>query len=81
MMKPLCSFRDVIELWPSKEAMAADLSSAGVKASAVSKWWQRDNIPAEWWSAVLSTDKASANAVSAQLLTDFAAREALEARA
>lgn len=77
-MADLTSFRTIIELWPSREAMAADLSGAG--ASTVSKWWQRDSIPAEWWSAVLSTDKASENGVSAETLTALAAREIAESR-
>jgi len=68
----LRSFRDVIELWPSKEAMGADLRA---NPSAVSKWWQRDSIPAEWWSAILSSDRASAGGATSDLLTRLAARE------
>ena len=71
------SFRAVIELWPSREAMAADI---GAGASAVSKWWQRDGIPAEWWSAILATGIASEKSVSAEVLTALAAREVAEAR-
>lgn len=58
--------------------MAADL---GTTAFVVSKWWQRRSIPAEWWSAVLSTDKARDSGISADLLTGLAAREPIEARA
>src|SRR5216684_747000 len=54
-MTDLSSFQSIIDLWPSREAMAADI---GAKASAVSKWWQRDSVPAEWWSAVLATEIA-----------------------
>jgi hypothetical protein len=57
--------------------MAADI---GTGASTVSKWWQRDSVPAEWWSAVLSTEKAAANLVTAELLTALAAREPAEVR-
>lgn len=77
-MTDLASFRSIIELWPSREAMAVDL---GVGAAAVSKWWQRDSIPAEYWSGLLATDRARDAAVSADLLTSLAAREVLEARA
>jgi hypothetical protein len=66
----------VIELWPSKEAMALDVSS---RASTVSKWWQRDSIPADRWSAVLSTDRARGAGLTSDALTSLAARE--EARA
>jgi len=77
-MSDLSSFRKIIELWDSREAMAAD---AGAGASTVSKWWQRDNIPAEWWSSVLSTELASQKGVTAEILTALAAREVIEARA
>lgn len=77
-MSDLSSFRSVIELWPSREAMASDI---GAGASAVSKWWQRDGIPAEWWAAVLATDTASKKLLTAEALTSLAAREAAEARA
>lgn len=87
-MSQITSFRSVIELWGPKdawgarEALAADV---GASASQVSKWWQRDSIPAEWWSLLLATEKAISNGVTAELLTSFAAREVrepvLEARA
>lgn len=77
-MADLTSFRNIIELWGSREAMAADIPGAG--AWTVSKWWQRDAIPAEWWSAVLGTDVAVSGGVTADLLTNLAARENAEAR-
>lgn len=75
---PETSFRSIIELWPSREAMAADI---GANASAVSKWWQRDGIPAEWWAAVLTTDRAITAGLTAEQLTGLAAREPIAARA
>jgi len=77
-MSDLSSFRSIIDLWTSREAMASEI---GAGASAISKWWQRDSIPAEWWSAVISTDRASQNGVTAEILTALAAREVIEARA
>jgi hypothetical protein len=70
-MTELTSFRLIIELWPSREAMAADI---GAGASAVSKWWQRDSVPAEWWSAILMTDVAVSVGLNAETLTFLAAR-------
>lgn len=83
-MTDLTSFRAIIELWGtsmgSRIALAAELPE--VSATQVSKWWQRDNIPAEHWSALLGTERAAAAGVTAELLTKFAAREvAVEARA
>lgn len=58
--------------------MASDVGAANW---AVIKWFKRDNIPAEWWSSVLSTDLAREKGVSAELLTRLAAREPAEMRA
>lgn len=77
-MIELSSFREVIELWPSREAMAGDLAS--VTSGRVSKWWQRRSIPAEYWSAVLATERARENGVTAELLANLASREFAEPR-
>lgn len=71
------TFRDVIRLWPSKEALASDVS---VRLPAVNKWWQRDRIPAERWSAILSTDKARSSGVTSETLVALAARDNAEVR-
>jgi hypothetical protein len=71
MVEPT-SFRFVIELWPSRDAMASEI---GARPSAVSKWWQRDNIPAEWWASLLDTDAAVSAGVTADVLTRLAARD------
>lgn len=77
-MTQIATFRDVISLWPSLPAMAADI---GASVPAVTKWGQRDSIPAEWWSAVLGADKSVAAGLTAEKLTVLAAREPAEARA
>lgn len=83
-MTELTSFRKIIERWPTREALAADLSAVvaeQVSSSQISKWWQRDNIPSEWWAALLATPKAAEHGITADLLTVLAAREVAEARA
>lgn len=75
---PDASFRSIIELWPSRESMATDI---GGNAAAVSKWWQRDSIPAEWWASVLGTAFATEAGLTAEVLTAMAAREPAELRA
>jgi DNA-binding Xre family transcriptional regulator len=78
-MPDLTSFRTVVELWDKREALAAAL---GVSPSQVSKWWQRDNIPAEYWASLLRTELARAAGISADRLTVLAARKVdLEVRA
>lgn len=83
-MLEITSFRSVIELWGPKDAHGARLAMGteiGASAGMVTKWWQRDAIPAEWWSSILATEKAAAAGVTAELLTALAAREPAEARA
>lgn len=70
------SFRNVIDLWPSREVMAADVAAGS--SSVVSKWWQRDSIPAEWWAAILDTAKANENGLTANILIALAAHEPLD---
>jgi hypothetical protein len=71
MAPQINSFRELIELWKTREAMAADI---GAKASAVSKWWQRNNVPAEWWSPILETEIAFKSKVRAETLVELAVR-------
>lgn len=73
----LTSFRSVITLWDSREAMAADV---GTRNWSVIKWFSRDTIPSKWWPAVLSTEKAKAAGVTFDLLVRLAEREVEEAR-
>lgn len=76
-MSQITSFKDVIDIWPSHGAMAADI---GASEWMIPKWSQRNNIPSEWWASVLATDRARASLVTAELLTLIAAREPAEAR-
>lgn len=66
------SFRSIIELWPTREAMAADLGD-GADAGLMSKWWQRNKIPDKWWARVVSTDRAKSEAVTLDMLARLAA--------
>ena len=75
MTLQITSFRSLIELWPSREEMATDI---GAKSSAVSKWWQRDSVPAEWWAPILATDIAIKSRVRPEALIDLAARAPTE---
>jgi hypothetical protein len=77
-MPKVVSFRSIISLWPSQEAMAADV---GAGVAAVRKWWQRDRIPDEWWSSVLGTMTAKLAGLTAEKLVALAARDQVTARA
>ena len=78
MVDSVTSFSSVIELWDSQAAMAADI---GARAPAVSKWRERGNIPSEWWTRVLATEKAKTAGLSADLFARLAAKQFDEARA
>ncbi len=71
-MSENASFRSVIELWGSREALAAEL---GAGSRTVSKWWQRDRIPEAWWAAIVVLPRAIANGVTAERLMMLAARK------
>jgi len=83
-MTDLTSFRSIIELWGPKDAHGARLalgSEVGASAGTVTKWWQRDWIPPEYWSAILETERVKSAGVTADLLTRLAARDVAEVRA
>jgi hypothetical protein len=71
MYADVVSFRSIIDLWPSADAMAGEI---GAGVAAVRKWAQRDRIPAEWWSAVLAAPRVKKAKVTAELMADLAAR-------
>jgi hypothetical protein len=52
--------------------MASDVDA---RTPAVSKWWQRDSIPAERWSAILATEQARSAGVTSDTFIALAARE------
>ena len=64
------SFRDVVALWQTPDALAAEI---GVGVAAARKWPQRNNIPAEWWAPILRTKRARKAGVTAELLAELAA--------
>ena len=69
MATEIKSFRDLIELWPTREALAAEI---GANSNTVSKWWQRDNVPAEYWAPILSSEVAIRARLRPDALIDLA---------
>lgn len=65
------SFKSIIELWPTREAMAAAL---GEDSRLISKWWQRDKIPAERWARILALPTVVDAGLTAEHLIRLAAR-------
>lgn len=59
--------------------MASDVDCGG--SSRVRKWWQRNNIPSDWWMRVLETDVAKASNLTADLFARLADKQTEEARA
>lgn len=77
MAEKFASFRDVIGLWRSPGAMASDI---GASVDSARKWFQRDSVPAEWWTALLASRTAQDAGLTAADLVEIAAREPAEAR-
>jgi hypothetical protein len=69
------SFRDIIALWPSPEALADEI---GEKGWTVRKWKQRDSIPSGRWLAVIEAAAARGARVTAEEMARIAAREAAQ---
>ena len=66
------SFREVVGLWPSPDALAAEI---GAGTAAARKWPQRNNIPPELWLEILRTERAREVGLTAELLAELAAGE------
>ena len=65
------SFRDVIELFGTPDALAGEL---GAKAETVRKWRQRNSIPAEWWLPVIEAGARAGKDLSAEQFASIASR-------
>jgi hypothetical protein len=74
-MSKIASFRDVIKLWRTPDALADEI---GASAPAVRKWPQRDRIPPEWWLRVLKTSYARKAGLTAELFAQIAEGERVE---
>lgn len=74
----IAGFRSIIGLWPSADAMAAEI---GAGVAAARKWWQRDRIPDDWWAAVLAAPRVKAANITADVMVSLAARVPVDAPA
>ena len=70
------TFRDIIGLWASPDALAAEL---GAKPETVRKWRQRDNIPVEWWMLLVDAAKTHGHELTTYEMARIAARPSGEA--
>jgi len=71
------TFRDVIELWPSPDALAGDI---GASFAAVRKWPQRGKIPAEWWVSIVGTKIARDAGLTIEMMATLAQRPSTAAK-
>ncbi len=73
-MIALSDFRAVIALWPTKAALARDLSRIGgaERAAPVREWHARNRIPEQWFDALLAAaSHRGFEEVTYRLLTDL----------
>lgn len=71
------TFRDVIGLWPSPDALAGEI---GARVETVRKWRQRDRIPPEWWEPVIQAAQGKGQQITADEIAGMAARKAAQRR-
>lgn len=71
--------RAVCELWPSLEALADD---TGASLFAVRKWHNRNRLPSEWWTPIVTAAEGRGFAeVTLAALASMHARRPVESLA
>lgn len=71
-MEPISKIKRVIDLWPTRVELAADL---GVPAARVHKWRQNGSIPARYHGPLIDAARARQIPLSADELVDAHRRE------
>lgn len=71
MIDSAITFRTVIELFTSRAECG---KAIGATSGQVSKWWQRDWIPSEWWTSILAIEEVRSAGVTAEVLAELASR-------
>lgn len=64
------TFKQIIGHWASHADMASDLN---VRPNTIAVWSHRNRIPSEYWTAIVSSETASQNAVTLEVLADLSA--------
>jgi hypothetical protein len=72
-MSEFSSFRSIIDLWPTRLKLSVELEHPN--SELVRKWWQRNNVPAEYWGAIVALPVALDAGVTLEVLARLAARE------
>lgn len=71
-MNAILSIRDLVNLWPTRAALAADINCVspvlGVTTSQVHKWAEKGSIPARYQYSILQAARTRGLDVSAELL-------------
>ena len=74
MDKP-STFRDLIDLWPSRAEFARDLGHLGVSLARVQKWAQTGSVRAEFFQHILDSAKRRGIPITADDLCRIAAAQ------
>ena len=73
------SFREIIDLWPTRAALTRDLTDFGGadKVAPARDWYVHDHIPPTWFNPLLAAAAARGfNEVTYRLLSELYKREA-----
>lgn len=66
------SFRDVIGLWTSPDAMGLEINAGVFRPR---KWFTRDRIPSEWWEPILASATAKGAGLTSDMLTRLSGKD------
>lgn len=71
-MENVSSIRDLVNLWPTRAALAAEINAEfpflGVTTGQVHKWAEKDSIPARYQFAVLCVGQNRGFDISSDLI-------------
>ena len=68
-------YRNVIDIWPSFQAMASDLSfemDEYIPQHRVVGWYKHNSIPPHYWRAIIAKSKSRGQSVTQSQLLDAA---------
>lgn len=74
-MEAISSIRDLVNLWPTRSSLVADLRalSPGMKVTTarVHKWAENGSIPAKYHSSVLTAGQKRGFSITADLIIEL----------
>lgn len=67
------SFRNIIDMWRDRARFAADV---GVKYQTARQWYERDNIPVQYWLPLIRAAREKGYELTTETLLELSSRKA-----